>query len=302
MEQINRPFLSVVIPALNEQAYLPRTLESLARQTYQNFEVIVVDNNSTDATARVAAGYGARVIFEPRAGVCAARDAGTRQALGQIIISTDADSVFRADWLAKIVAAFQAKEVVLVAGPPRFMKAPLWGWFYASSLFGLINFWYRLSGNLLYVSAANLAFKKSAWAGYNVQLTQGGDELYVLKQLRGRGQFRYLAGNPVPTSSRRLKKGFLYNLVMTFCGYYACDYFMSKLVKRSLFGSYPAIRDRRSQRAWGWKTVSFVLVFATLLYTFESHPAMAHALAKQGHHLRHLQRLSLHLDADGRKF
>ena len=60
-------FISVVIPAYNEENYLDRCLRSLREQRYptSQFEVIVVDNASTDATAEIARRFGARVVSEP---------------------------------------------------------------------------------------------------------------------------------------------------------------------------------------------------------------------------------------------
>ena len=60
---------SVIVPAYNEAAYLERALDSLLHQDYDGeYEVIVVDNNSSDDTAAIAAGYGVRVVTEPEQG------------------------------------------------------------------------------------------------------------------------------------------------------------------------------------------------------------------------------------------
>ena len=68
---------SVVVPAYNEAAYIGRALDSLQHQDFDGtYEIIVVDNNSTDSTADVAARYGVRVVSEPQQGVCAARQRG----------------------------------------------------------------------------------------------------------------------------------------------------------------------------------------------------------------------------------
>src|SRR5215212_155664 len=68
---------SVIVPAYNEAAYLGRALDALQHQDYDGkYEIIVVDNNSTDATVAVAARCGVRVVSEPRQGVCAARQRG----------------------------------------------------------------------------------------------------------------------------------------------------------------------------------------------------------------------------------
>src|SRR5215207_10515133 len=105
--------LSVVIPAYNEGSYLDASLTSLRQQDFSgSYEVIVVDNNSTDDTAAIASAHGARVLHEPRRGVCVARERGTRAARGEIVISTDADTVHPADWLTRLDAqGHDAEEV-----------------------------------------------------------------------------------------------------------------------------------------------------------------------------------------------
>ena len=101
-------FVSVVIPAYNEEECLGDCLRALRRQTFpaEQFEVIVVDNASSDATAAVARRLGARVVTEPRKGVSRARQAGFEAARGQVIASTDADTRVPPDWLARIAAHF----------------------------------------------------------------------------------------------------------------------------------------------------------------------------------------------------
>ena len=117
MTIVERPRFSVVIPAFNEVDYLGRTLQSLLQQDFEgSYEVIVVDNNSTDGTARLARGYGVRVVDEPEVGVCAARQRGADAAVGEIIVSTDADTVHPANWLRSIDANFSDLSVAAVAG------------------------------------------------------------------------------------------------------------------------------------------------------------------------------------------
>ena len=101
--------VSVVIPAYNEEKYLPACLRALQRQSFpsEQFEVLVVDNASTDATAAVARRLGARVVTEPRKGVSRARQAGFQAAQGPIIASTDADTRVPPDWLERIAAHFE---------------------------------------------------------------------------------------------------------------------------------------------------------------------------------------------------
>src|SRR6266700_1060612 len=89
---------SVVIPAYNEEQYLPRLLKSIevARANYSGgrdeIEVIVADNDSSDATAEVARAHGARVVHVPKRRIAAARNGGARASRGEILCFIDADS------------------------------------------------------------------------------------------------------------------------------------------------------------------------------------------------------------------
>jgi len=119
--------ISVVIPAFNEQRYLGSCLEALTHQDYQGvFEIIVVDNGSTDDTVTIASSFGAKVITEARRGVAWARQSGFASAKGDIIASTDADTIVPIDWLSHIDRLFhQNPEAVAVAGHFLFRDGPL---------------------------------------------------------------------------------------------------------------------------------------------------------------------------------
>jgi glycosyltransferase involved in cell wall biosynthesis len=101
---------SVVIPARNAARLLPDCLAALRSQTMSAsaFEVIVVDDGSTDKTAEVARALGARCLTQPRQGPGAARNHGARQAQGRILVFTDADCRPEPDWLAALVQALDA--------------------------------------------------------------------------------------------------------------------------------------------------------------------------------------------------
>ena len=102
--------ISVVIPAYNEEKYIGECLEALIAQTYPRtaFEIIVVDNNCTDNTAAIARGLGAVVLWEGVKCIAAARQCGAMAAHGDVIASTDADTVVPQDWLERIAARFSA--------------------------------------------------------------------------------------------------------------------------------------------------------------------------------------------------
>jgi glycosyltransferase involved in cell wall biosynthesis len=102
--------VSVVIPVFNGQDYLPAALESVARQTLSDLEIIIVDDGSTDATARLVAGFGddrIRYLRQERSGAAAARNAGVRQAVGPLIAFLDADDLWLPEKLARQVSALE---------------------------------------------------------------------------------------------------------------------------------------------------------------------------------------------------
>ena len=235
---------SVIVPAYNEAAYLGRALHSLQHQDYEgNYEIIVVDNNSTDETAAVAALYGVRVVSEPEQGVCAARQRGVDCSRGEIIISTDADTTQPRDWLRIIDSGFAVSDrVIAIAGPCRYENPSWWAKAFPTLLFGLVALIYALTGFVFYVSATNIAVRRSAFSGYDPNLTQGGDELDLLRRLRRRGSVSWSQHNVVITSARRLERGLLYNLFVSFLVYYVLAYWLNRLSQRQTFGMAPAFR------------------------------------------------------------
>lgn len=246
-----RPRFSVVIPAYNEATFIGDCLDSLLRQDFGNpYEIIVVDNNSTDDTTGIAKSRGVTVVREERQGVCWARQLGSEMAVGEIIVSTDADTVYGSDWLSKIDRRFRSDPApVAVAGPFRFENAPWWGRAWTRALFGYVGLSSRMTKRVPYIAAANVAFSKSNWPGYNTYATQGGDELDLLRNLQARGRVAFAADNPVITSSRRLSRGLIYNVFVTLFYYYALAYLLNRVASRTLVGMAPAFRAATIEKA-----------------------------------------------------
>jgi glycosyltransferase involved in cell wall biosynthesis len=244
-----KPFMSVVIPCYNEELYIEEALRSVSLQDYNGkYEVIVVDNNCEDTTVSIAKKYGATVVKEPNPGVCQARQAGTAAAKGDIIISTDADTVFDESWLSNIYKSFKDNpECVAVTGPCRYIDGPWWGRTYPQLLFGVVSGYSRLFKAPFYVTATNIAFKKTAFTEYNTTLTQGGDELELLHDLKKQGGVHFDNTNPVYTSGRRLYRGLFYNIFVTFLTYYMLGYYLNRLFNRTFIGTAPAYRFEKSQ-------------------------------------------------------
>ena len=267
----NSPKYSIVIPAYNEEKYIKKTIKSLQDQNYTGtIEIIVVDNASTDRTASIAKNLGVIVCNEAHPGVCWARQKGTKIAKGKYIISVDADTYYRKDWLTKIDGHFtKDPKLVGVAGPCVFMNAPFWGNIFTFSLFGLSSLGYRITGKTIYASATNIAFSKKAWPGYNTSINQGGDELDLLRNLQKVGHVKFDNKNPSYSSPRRLVRGLIYNFFVTFLVFYILEYNLSRIFKRPILGSYPKFRNNRIPKTLSYFQLIIiigVLLIATLIY------------------------------------
>ncbi|MGH7827514.1 MAG: glycosyltransferase [Candidatus Binatia bacterium] len=104
------PLISVIIPTYNRASMVKEAVDSVLAQSYRNFELIVIDDGSTDGTTRELAGYGdaLRVLSQARRGVAAARNSGVRSAKGQYLAFLDSDDFWLADKL-RIQTAFMAQ-------------------------------------------------------------------------------------------------------------------------------------------------------------------------------------------------
>lgn len=104
----SRPAVSVVIPTYNRAWCLREAVDSVAEQGFRDFELIVVDDGSTDETARLLREYGGslRVLRQPRRGVSAARNAGIAAARGELIAFLDSDDIWLPGKLARQVEFF----------------------------------------------------------------------------------------------------------------------------------------------------------------------------------------------------
>ena len=105
--------VSVVIPTLNESSYIKNSLLSLKASPYGNFEVIIVDCMSEDDTVTKARQLGARVILSEKRNVGYQTHLGFMSAKGDIIVRTDADTIFPQDTLTKTASAFEKERVMV---------------------------------------------------------------------------------------------------------------------------------------------------------------------------------------------
>lgn len=202
--------ISVVIPALNEEQYLPSCLGSLKSQNWNGqYEIVVVDNGSTDNTAAVAARFGARVVRCPRRGVAYARQAGGEAAKGDIVVQADADTTYPPNWLDRIELYFSRHPgSAALAGRYTYIESAWWAPMetgYRRTLNWLSLVFLRWPAS---VSGANFAFRREAFikAGGYDPLSLYPDQWGIARRLSRFGRVDYDHGSVVATSSRRVVK------------------------------------------------------------------------------------------------
>jgi glycosyltransferase involved in cell wall biosynthesis len=162
---VNEQRISIIIPAYNEERYLAQCLDSIAAQTVRPYEVIVVDNNSTDKTAEIAGGYDfVKLVRERKQGIVYARNAGFNAARGAVLARTDADVVLPADWVARI-AAFYADDAHVLQGisgngrPNNLRFSRFLGWLQGQLAFRVNRL---LLGHYIFFGS-NMALPATAW-------------------------------------------------------------------------------------------------------------------------------------------
>jgi glycosyltransferase involved in cell wall biosynthesis/uncharacterized membrane protein YbhN (UPF0104 family) len=116
-----QPPISVVIPAYNSADTLPACLQALQAQTFPSdrYEIIVVDDGSTDRTAEIAQQHGVKLIHQPNAGPAAARNRAAQAARGEILLFTDADCEPFPDWIERMLEPFHNPQVMGAKGVYR---------------------------------------------------------------------------------------------------------------------------------------------------------------------------------------
>ncbi|WP_038056879.1 glycosyltransferase family 2 protein [Thermus amyloliquefaciens] len=197
--------ISVVIPAHNEEALLPGALQAVLQQTLPPFEVIVVDNASTDRTREVAEAYGVRVVHCAKKGVAHARQAGLLAARGEWVAMTDADSLPIPGWLEAL--AEKAQGAVALYGPLRFYgvsagEALLSEWGYRAFLHLMALF-----GRPNLAGANMMVLKEAALRVGGFPQVEAREDVLLGWKLLGQGPVRYVPRALVLTSARRLKGG-----------------------------------------------------------------------------------------------
>ncbi|MDB4939902.1 MAG: glycosyl transferase family 2 [Candidatus Doudnabacteria bacterium] len=242
--------ISFVVPAYNEEAYLPRCLESILRETQTTShltEIIVVNNASTDTTHSVAESYqGVRVIRESRKGLLFARQAGFDASSGELIANVDADSILTPGWIDTVLSEFAAnKKLVALSGPFIYYDLSLLNnvlvrfYYYLGYISYINNRFVLRVGSLL--QGGNYIVHRSALEkinGYNLSINFYGEDTDIARRLRPIGGVKFTFKLPMYSSGRRLKKEGLLTMGIK----YPINYFWTIFFKKPFHTNYVDVR------------------------------------------------------------
>jgi len=200
--------LSIIIPTKNEEEYLPKLLESIKKQTFKDYEIIVADNKSTDKTRKIAIKYKCKIVRGGLPGK--ARNRGAKVARGDILLFLDADTELKSkDFLDKAIKEFEKRKLDLAA-PLMYLKGNKLDKLY-------FDFWNRFTELFQY----SLTPFAGGWCifikkdlhdrikGFDEKIILGEDSDYVQRAIKSnlfKVKFKVLKSVKIQVSPRRLRK------------------------------------------------------------------------------------------------
>ncbi len=201
--------ISLVIIAYNEEKYIGRCLKIVIENGAGLFEIIVVNNASTDKTESIAGGFpGVKVVAEPSKGITKARQRGLLEAKGDIIAFIDADTQVPKGWVDKVGYFFEKySKMVCLSGPYIYYDMSSFGKF-MTWLYYIILVWpgYFMVGYL--AVGGNFAARKSALeaiGGFDLNISFYGEDTDIARRLHQVGKVKFILGFYMGSSARRIK-------------------------------------------------------------------------------------------------
>ena len=194
--------LSIIIPTLNEEKYLPTLLDFLKKQTFQDYEIIVADAGSKDKSLEIAKNYGCQITSGglPAKG----RNEGAKLAQSNLFLFMDADNVYLSeDFLKNLLEGFKKRKLDVAAFPiypdgNRFDKFA----------YGIYNWWAKFSQNFLPHATNSILVKKEIFekiSGFDEKIKIGEDHDFVRRASKI-GKFGFIEIEPILTSVRRFER------------------------------------------------------------------------------------------------
>jgi len=194
--------LSIIIPTLNEEKYLPLLLEAIKKQNFDDYEIIIADAGSEDKTLKIAKSFGCKII--PGGLPAKGRNEGAKIAKGEIFLFMDADNIFLPEnFLKNLLEEFEKRKLDLASFPiypqgDRFDKF----------VYRIYNNWVNLTQRFLAYATNSLLVKKEIHqkiGGFDEEIKIGEDHVYA-KTAAKFGKFGFIKTEPVLTSIRRFER------------------------------------------------------------------------------------------------
>ncbi|ABD39896.1 glycosyl transferase, family 2 [Methanospirillum hungatei JF-1] len=185
--------ISIVIPSFNEEERIERCLVSLVQQDFprEEYEIIVVDGGSKDKTREIAEKYADLVFIQTSPKVGGARNDGALRARGEIIATTDADTILPPDWLSRIRQDFLDPEVVMLYGPVKPIEATIKNRFYLFLANSFAHIGY-LTGTILFTLGCNSVFRAEPFKKAGMyRVSDAGDDLEIAHRMRRIGKVKF---------------------------------------------------------------------------------------------------------------
>lgn len=188
-------FISVIIPCRNEESFLPRLLDCLSSQDYEqsSFEVIVVNDNSDDDTVSVALSYkkidNLKVISNSERGKKRAIREGVAMASGELIVTCDADCLVPVGWLKSIASFYEENRPDMIVAPVKLGDSKFAPWFQKLEFLSLqgITAGMAMVGKPIMCNGANLAFTKECYLRFSTNMRDqlvSGDDMFLLHSVK----------------------------------------------------------------------------------------------------------------------
>lgn len=266
--------VSIVVPVYNTAEYLPACLDSILAQSFTDFELILVDDGSTDDSLRICEAYAfrdarIRVFHQQNAGVSAARNLGVEQAQGDWLCYVDSDDVVLPAYLQDMLEAADAEDCLVMGNiSDSRMKGLITS---DVVLEGEAMVRYMLSHNILNLSGpvAKL-YNRATLVKYGIRFPQdihyGEDMLYFLQYLNhiGRVAFRQSELYQVTMREGSLSRGYY-----PFESEYAC--FETCLSEMTTFASRLPLSDaEKTAIVWRNRTAQFFLHSVKSVYALSN--------------------------------
>ncbi len=228
--------LSIIVPVYNEEECLAQCLDSLKNQTDSHFELIVVDNNSTDLSSEIARKYSENVLLEKEKGYHNAVKRGVQAANGELIAVCDADTIYHPDWVEKIHRLFKHEYVGIYGSVDFHDGTPV-----TRSVIRFFCFTVFMRLMLLFgihvCNGFNFVFRKDAYlqvGGYDPGIyDKVGLDINLGTRLKQLGKLKFTPALRTRTSLRRILQNGLWNfLIINLSMYWAL------LLEREVRASY----------------------------------------------------------------